>query len=80
MRLHTHFKELSIPGPRFGAHTDTCSSLEQSSIPDGVPILRASDELPSTTRELAVRGGLDTVQLRVLTFLGHQLLVRADLH
>jgi hypothetical protein len=45
-----------------------------------VPILRASDELPSTTRELAVRGGLDAVQLRVLAFLGHQLLVRAELH
>jgi hypothetical protein len=28
----------------------------------------------------AVRSGLNAVQLRVLTFLGHQLLVRADLH
>src|SRR3984893_12620980 len=29
---------------------------------------------------LPVRGGLDAVQLRVLTALGHQLIVRADLH
>jgi hypothetical protein len=47
---------------------------------DGSVAIRVSCELPSTTRELAVRGGLDVVQLRVLTFLGHQLLVRADLH
>src|SRR5207244_2489214 len=33
-----------------------------------------------TPRRSAVRGGLDAVQLRVLTALGHQLIVRADLH
>ena len=35
---------------------------------------------PSTTGRSAVRGGLDAIQLRVLTALGHQLIVRADLH
>src|SRR5713226_92972 len=34
----------------------------------------------STTRWSSVRGGLDAVQLRVLTAFGHQFIVRADLH
>jgi hypothetical protein len=32
------------------------------------------------TRSSAVRGGLGAVRVRVLTALGHQLIVRADLH
>jgi hypothetical protein len=36
--------------------------------------------LTTTTRWSAVGGGLDAVQLRVLTVFGHQLIVRAHLH
>src|SRR5207302_6428968 len=48
--------------------------------PAYVPVRWASDDPRPTTRRSAVRGGLDAVQLRVLAALGHQLIVRADLH
>src|SRR2546421_348035 len=72
--------ELSDFVLHYGVGLDRAGRDGPKKKPACLPILWAPGYLRPTTRWSAVRGGLDAVQLRVLTALGHQLIVRADLH